>query len=241
MLTPLNRHQPIRPIEDPESGLPLLYRVHPILDRDPTGKTYRTHEPANRLVQMQLYRWCRGDDFVQAPSCRELYDYLIGEPMRKMPVVPSINHLGKTVVNSVNYEPRKLKGKSKEVEKALQIYFFHSKYDLQYGLEYMICSWLRKFLNDESAPGSSPVSGPSMMEEELDILASSPWADYWELYVMPTMALNRRTIVEPDWRELLSAVRVDEDGIPIVSDQDEIALRPNEPKGGIRNLGHRRA
>ena len=71
---------------DPETGARLLYRVHPIMaDNSPSNnhmRMYRTHEPANQLAQMQLYRWCRSPDFIQAVSCRELYDYLIADPMK---------------------------------------------------------------------------------------------------------------------------------------------------------------
>lgn len=245
MPTPINRHQPTRPSIDPETGTRLLYRVHPIMKDNAasgqTGRVYRTHEPANQLAQMQLYRWCRSTDFVQAVSCRELYDYLITEPMRDTKYLSSIHHFGRTILNAVDYDPRKLKAKDKNVEKTQQIYFFHSRLDLQYGLEYMICSWLRKFLNDASAPGSSPVSGPSMMEEELDILASSSWDDYWGLYVEPLNRVDRLHIEQPDWRALkkaaANAVRVDEDGIRILDDSEyPDTVMGREPRGKLRSM-----
>lgn len=243
MPAPLNRHQPIRPLVDPETGLRLMYRLYPIMSDDGNrgSRNYRTVEPANQLCQLQLYRWSRSPEFVDTPSCRDLYDYLIMGPFGQTEgtkYLPSINHFGKTVLNALNYEPRKLKGVTKENPKACQMYVFRSPLELQYGLEYMICSWLRKFLNEGAAPGSSPVSGPSMMEEELDIIANTPWDDYVGLYVEPLQSVNRRTLVEPDWRMLRrrasADVRVDEDGIPLIEGND--ALRPIEPKGGIRRL-----
>ncbi len=235
MPKPINRHQPIRP-EKSQNGARLLYRVHPILKdnnaQGRNGRVYRTHEPANQLAQMQLYRWCRSEDYVQLCSCRELYEILIQEPFSKMRYASSINHFGRTVINAVDYNPRILKAKDKFVEKTQQVYYFHEREDLQYGLEYMICAWLRKFLNESSAPGSVPLSGPEDMLEELDILADTPFDDYVGLYVEPLQSIERRFVEEPNWRELKRAAAseriVDENGIPVLDGGFEEADRPRE-------------
>ena len=210
----LNRHQPLRPSVNPDTGERLLFRTYPIL-REGDERTYRVMEPANQLCQMQLYRWSRSESYVDSPSIADLYDFLIVEPFGvsrtlgertivsgKLPFFPSKHHFGRTITNALDYNPRKLKGKTKDNEKACQIYCFISKLELQFGLEYMICAWLRKFLNDHAAPGGQLISGSEAMAEELDILCSTPWADYLEVYVNP-LQMNRNLYPEPDWRNLL--------------------------------------
>lgn len=202
----LNRHQPTRPSVDSASGKRLLYRTYPMMKDSGNidGRVYRVMEPANQLSQMQLYRWSRSDQFVNSPSISDLYDFLIREPFENaaLPFTSSKHHFGRTITNALNYNPRKLKGKTKDNEKACQIYYFLNPLELQYGLEYMICAWLRKFLNDHAAPGGQQISGSDAMSEELDILCSTPWADYLEVYVNP-LQMNRNLYPEPEWRKLL--------------------------------------
>lgn len=226
----LNKHQPIRPSEDAESKKRLLYRTYPLMkdSGNPDGRVYRVMEPANQLAQMQLYRWSRSDMFVESPSIADLYDFLIKEPFQNagLPYVASKHHFGRTITNALDYNPRKLKGQTKDNEKACQIYVFMSQLELQYGLEYMICSWLRKFLNDQVAPGGEPISGPEAMAEELDILCSTPWADYLEVYIHP-LQMNRNLYPEPDWRKLLRQSDID----GIVPEMDA-----QEPRRKLRNF-----
>lgn len=226
----LNRHQPIRPKEDPESGKKLLYRTYPYLSEEsPTReRCYRVMEPANQLSQMQLYRWSRSDMFVDSPSIADLYDFLIKEPFEKagLPYTSSKHHFGRTITNALDYNPRKLKGKTKDNEKACQIYFFGNRLELQYGLEYMICAWLRKFLNDHAAPGGQPISGSEAMAEELDILCSTPWADYLEVYVHP-LQMNRNLYPEPEWRKLL---------LHSATNEETPELDAQEPRRKLRNF-----
>lgn len=234
----LNRHQPSRPKNHPESGEKLLFRTYPHL-RDGDERTYRVMEPANQLCQMQLYRWSRSDQFVESPSVADLYDFLIAEPFGetrafnertittgKLPYFPSKHHFGRTITNALDYNPRKLKGQTKDNPKACQIYCFMSPLELQYGLEYMICSWLRKFLNDQVAPGGQPISGSEAMSEELDILCSTPWADYLEVYVHP-LQMNRNIYPEPDWRSLLRQSSISEEAPE---------LDAQEPRRKLRNF-----
>lgn len=249
MPAPLNRHQPQRPFVNPENNSRLMYRLYPILGDEGlrSGKVYRTSEPANQLVQLQLYRWSRSDDFVDIPASGDLYEHLILRPFRgseKIQYLPSSNHFGRTILNALNYDPRKLKGVTKDNPKARQTYVFGSPLELQYGLEYMICAWLRKFLNESSAPGAAPVSGPEMMAEELDILADTPWDDYLGLYVEPLQNVNRRSIEEPNWRDLKrkasSDIEVDEDGIPVMRDSVlSDSNPPQEPKGKLQSFNRR--
>lgn len=226
----LNRHQPTRPTEDPSTGKRLLYRTYPMMkdSGNPDGRVYRVMEPANQLAQMQLYRWSRSDQFVESPSVADLYDFLILEPFQNtgLPYTSSKHHFGRTITNALDYNPRKLKGQTKDNPKACQIYCFISKLELQFGLEYMICSWLRKFLNDQMAPQSQMISGPEAMAEELDILCSTPWADYLEVYVHP-LQMNRNVYAEPDWRNLLRQSSISE----VVPELDA-----QEPRRKLRNF-----
>lgn len=224
----LNRHQPIRPKEDPESKKRLLYRTYPYLSEEsPTReRCYRVMEPANQLAQMQLYRWSRSDQFVESPSVADLYDYLIREPFERaaLPYTSSKHHFGRTITNALDYNPRKLKGQTKDNPRACQIYCFINKLELQYGLEYMICSWLRKFLNDQVAPGGQLISGSEAMSEELDILCSTPWADYLEVYVHP-LQMNRNVYPEPDWRNLLRQSSISEEAPELDAQESRRKLR----------------
>lgn len=208
----LNRFQPVRPRKDPEDPRPLLYRTYPKMkDTGLTnGRVYRTTEPPNRFCQMMLYRWCRGDDFVESPACGELFHYLIARHR----FAASKKHFGATIVNALDYECRKLKGVTKDNPVVRQLYYFENPLELQYGLEYMICSWLRKFLKDQSAPGSDPITGPEDMEMELDILAQSSWKDFEEVYVQPQLGLDAWTAKEPDWRMLLKKHSVGSEPLP---------------------------
>lgn len=231
----LNRHQPTRPSADPSSGKRLLYRTYPMMkdSGNPDGRVYRVMEPANQLSQMQLYRWSRSDQFVDSPSISDLYDFLIREPFENagLPFTSSKHHFGRTITNALDYNPRKLKGKTKDNEKACQIYCFLNPLELQYGLEYMICAWLRKFLNDHAAPGGQSISGSEAMAEELDILCSTPWADYLEVYVNPLQA-NRNLYPEPDWRNLLRQSS---------TNQEAPELDAQEPRRKLRSFSAQRA
>lgn len=230
MPQPLNPHQPKRPDVHPVTKDRLWYRVAPITKDNghQGGRIYRTCEISNRFCQMQLYRWCRGPDFVLYPGIGDLFQYLITD----VNLPASKGHFGRTITNALDFNPRKLKGVTKDNPKAAQIYTFNSAEELQYGLEYQICAWLRHFLNDLAAPGSKPVSGHEMMQEELDLLASTPWNDYHQLYIQPMLDIDAKVIQEPDWRKLkkqASHLRPLEDEIESEPDI------PAEPRGGIKS------
>lgn len=227
----LNQHQPPRPTIDPDTKKRLMYRTYPLMKDSGAkqGFIYRTTDPMNRICQLMLYRWSRSDDFVEAPSCRDLYNFLIAE--RKLP--PSIRAFGQTIINALDYECRKLKGVSKSNDKMRQIYFFESRYELQYGLEYMICAWLRNFLNASLAPGAAPISGPEEVAEELDILCTTPSKDFAEVYIEPLFDADfmRRTgQKEPDWRALLRGKVADADS------EFEKRLEMPEPLTRLKNF-----
>ena len=209
MPTYLNRYQPRRPAFHPETKEPLLFRTYPrVSDEIPSSgmRVYQTTETINRICQMKLYRWCRSEDFIEAPGCADLHDYLFTQT--RLPV--SKRHLGMCVVNALNYECRKLKGVTKDNPKMKQIYWFHYREELQYGLEYMICAWLRKFLNDNVSPESRITvvnddwdAVRARVSEELDILVDTDYEDFYEVYVSPLLTSSGHRVEEPDWKKLL--------------------------------------
>lgn len=163
----LNRHQPIRPRFDPSSNQPLLYSTMPKKDqkRKPKVCTY----PA-RVAQMRLYRAARRGDIPSVVAIGELYSYLFDD-LRSL---VNKTHLGNAVMPSLIYEPRVFKN-VKSLGGPMMTYVFRHPLELQYGLEWQICVWLRRFLN-QGRPAHMHVSGPEEMERELDAIADG--ADY---------------------------------------------------------------
>jgi hypothetical protein len=182
-------------------------------------KIYQTTETMNRICQMMLYRWCRSDVFVNAPGCGDLHSYLFAE--RKLPV--SKRHLGMTIINVLDYECRKLKGVTKNNPKIRQLYYFRDQLEVQYGLEYMICAWLRKFLNDTMSPmdgkiaaiGDSYEEARHHMSEELDILANTEETDFREVYIDPLFTPSGHRVEEPNWKLLLKQAGAEIEESPI--------------------------
>ncbi len=214
----LNPYQPRRPFKNPTTGEPLMFRTYPRLsDSLPYAvRIYQTAEPINRVCQMMLYRWCRSEEFVEAPGCADLWEYLFAQ--RKLPV--SKRHLGMCIVNALDYECRKLKGVTKDNPKMKQIYMFNDRLELQYGLEYMICVWLRKFLNDMMPPSEAKIAGDheearARVSEELDILAETPYRDFYEIYVEPLFSTSGHRVEEPDWKKLIRQAGAELDDSPV--------------------------
>jgi hypothetical protein len=184
-MTIINRHQPDRPRIAPNGDI-LRYRTFPVL-----GK--RKHyppicKPTSRIIQCRLYRDVRQGNFVNHAPVTETFDYYFhGEPG-----ISRVN-FGATILNSTIYEARKLKN-SKSLPKPLVIYSFHNLLDLQYGLEWQICTWLRHFINHMMP--DNEVVGQEKMEEELDLLANAPEDEYREVY---ENNFNEFKMSEPDW------------------------------------------
>lgn len=196
----LNQHQPRRSDRHPVTGEKLMFRTYPIFGMN--KRVYRTCEASHRLAQMVLYRWTFSEEFVSTPGCGDLYEYLVKG--QGLPKVVSLKAFGSTVINALNYECRRLKGISKDNDKVRQVYHFGDPYELRYGLEYMICAWLRRFLKTQSASGDeAALSGPHVMQQELEILVNSDQREWWELYVTPMLTMDKFRIDEPDWAKLL--------------------------------------
>ncbi len=209
----LNQHQPRRSDRHPETGEKLMFRTYPRSYKSggKTTRTYNTCQASHRLAQMVLYRWTFSEEFVSAPGCGDLYEYLVKG--NGLPKIVSRKAFGGTIVNALDYECRKLKGISKTNDKVLQVYHFGDPYELRYGLEYMICAWLRRFLKTQSASGDeAALSGPDVMQQELEMLVSSDQRNWWEIYVAPMLSMENFRLEEPDWEKLLRWHSVNSDG-----------------------------
>jgi len=165
----INPIQPIRPRFTEDSKFPLRFRTRPKLQR----RMIKVHTYANQIAAMRLYRAVRNGDVPQQVGVADLHQFIA--PDKAFSKVT----LGYVVINSVDYEPRQLVN-SKKVEKPTQSYAFRDVKELEYGLEWIICSFLRKFLNQYNA-ADLQINTQEAMEEELDILATQSHQEQMEM------------------------------------------------------------
>jgi len=135
---------------------------------------------------MRLYRAVRAGEVPIAVTIADLYQW-INYPDTQF----SSNVMGKVILDSVAYEPRRTK--TSRTEKAASTYLFKNIKDLQFGLEWQMCLWLETFTLLTS--GVSVVD----LEEELDELALCPEDEYLEIYENEMRTFEFRRI---DWREV---------------------------------------
>lgn len=221
----MNRFQPNRPLYN-DFGKALLYRTRP------TRINYRVCDRRNQMIQLILYRYAQSPEYIDTPSISELHEYLFED-------YPSISKklMGETLLQALRYDPRKLKGKTKDNPKACMIYHFINREDLIYGLEWMICTWLRKFLNDEAAPGEPKIESSSGLLRELDILATCTEEEFLEVYLYPIRDGKWKS-GEPNWKEQLR-LHGEEPDIPVLHLKEK--KLPPKPKwnGGSRSEAER--
>ena len=184
-----NRHQPIRPLINPETGSPLLHRTFPRLEvRMPAIMTL-----PYQICQMRMYRHCVNGEFPNHASAAEVREWLnVGR-----------NTLGSTILQSVRYEARKLVNR-RSLPKALVIYSFNDILELQYGLEWQICTWLRTFLKERDAQEIA-YSGPEAAEHELEIMATVSHQEYMVEYEDPLWLMQemfREKNLSMNWEKL---------------------------------------
>lgn len=190
-MTLLNIHQPVRPRTTEDGQSLLRYRTYPSLMNK---RMMKFTDPRSMIAQARLYRFARSEHCVNHIAISEMYDWVFGD----QPLVPK-KTMGGVVIQTVVYNPRVLLGLSKMNDKQRVIYRFERMIEFQYGLEWMICTWLRKFLNDTAAPGAAPVLGPDMMSDELDMLANCSEREYKEVYEEMLWDFK---MAEPDWLTL---------------------------------------
>jgi hypothetical protein len=187
-MTQLNRHQPDRPYTI--DGVPLQYRTLPVI-----GDNFIVTSTYNMIVSARLYREVRRGNVPNFVAVNDLYEFCFPDDQ----VGLSKRTMGAVIIRTVRYNPRKLLGVSRKNEKARVIYAFAHMTELEFGLEWMICTWLRKFLNDKIAPKSCLVSGPDRMDEELSKLVNSSDEEFASIYEEPLWEFR---MDEPKWSEL---------------------------------------
>lgn len=217
----LNKHQPVRPRHHPEKDVTLRYRTFPSMENK---RPIKITDPRSMIAQSRLYRFVRSGQMQNGSAIADIHDYLFHD----VPLV-SKKIMGMTVVQTTMYNPRSLRGISKIVEKNTVVYMFNTMLDFQYGLEWQICTWLRNFLNDTAAPGGTPISGPDVITEELDMLASATDENYKEVYEDLFWDFKMK---EPDWVTLVSG-RMEE--IPVGRDRAVTRPRPTAPVSLVKD------
>lgn len=189
-----NKYQPIRPRIHPETGAVMMYATMPKKWR---RKQFNVCTVPSMMTQCRLYRAvCRGEISTQV-LISELYDWCFEHEKDFI----SKTQMGNNVVQSVIYEPR-LMVNNRKVGKPSMTYVFRQVEDLKYGLEWQICVWLRRFLNEQSAPEDA-ISTQEEMAEELDFLGNSDNIEYLDVYESRFMSFSME---EPDLRTLTATM-----------------------------------
>lgn len=190
----INRYQPVRPRHNPQSGKVLLFRTRPKWQR----KMIMLHTFANQICAMRLYRAVRRGEVPQQVAIHDLHNWIANDGAFSKVT------LGFIVVNSLAYEPRKLVA-NQSVEKATSTYCFLDPdlKDLEFGLEWIICTFYRKFMNKISE-ADLQITDQTTMAQELDQLASMSEEEYAELeediaeFMMPPIDWNQISL-EAGW------------------------------------------
>ncbi|NOC84536.1 hypothetical protein [Ruegeria sp. HKCCD6428] len=189
-----NQHQPRRPLFD-ENGEKLAFRTH---ISSPESQ-YDVYCEKNIICQTKLYRWVR-KEFVNGTPISELHAYLFWDQ-----AIVTKRNLGSTILQAVAYDPRKLKGKTKANPKACMIYLFKNPKELEYGLEWMICIWLRRVVLADKR---------NEVEEALNELVETDDQDLASLFWEPmTQPVVRESIREFDWPAVWSKYELKDQGI----------------------------
>lgn len=170
---------------------------------------YQIFQKPNRVCQLKLYHWCRSIDYVNGVSIADLHKFLFYNNS-----YVSKNHLGRTVLQAVSYDPRTLKGKTKVNPRARMIYTFRNREDLQYGLEWMLSMWIWRITDDEEVMKQRTIPErqnrlakifEQLARDEEDIVDS-----YW---VAGTEEMGNRK--NPDWPSIWAKYQmISEDDAP---------------------------
>lgn len=182
----LNSHQPERP-RFAEDETRLLYATMPDISRRiPAVCTY-----LSMLTQCRLYRYATSGEVPPVIGINDLYQYVFHDIKNVISKV----QMGYVAVATTAYETRKLLNNA-QVTKPTTCYVFNHPDELQYGLEWMICTWLRGFYN--SRPGDR-LSGPEDMLLALQKLAEMNEGEYLQF---EEDLFNYNSQQELDWRTL---------------------------------------
>ena len=216
-MTQMNKFQPDRPRQNEDTGKALLYRTMP----KEAASFIRVTTVSVQICGMRLYRAVRNGNIETGVPIADLHDFLFYDRSDI-----SKRHLGNVVVNSTLYEPRKLINSAKS-GKPTMVYMFRDMLDLQYGLEWQLCIWLRKFLNDTAAPNAIPIMSAAELDNELDALVNTPEEDYKDLYEQALIS-DWSGMNEPDWRTLLIGLNEE-----VPEDKSPSRYQPPKPRSVV--------
>lgn len=121
---------PLQPVRDLQNLSPRTHISHP-------ESIYNPYDPKNMTAQLSLYNWCSGVDYVNGAGIADLHEFLFGSGS---PV--TMRQMGMTILQAVQYDPRKLKAKTLDNDHAKKMYVFKDPLDLKYGLEWMLSMWI---------------------------------------------------------------------------------------------------
>lgn len=142
------------------------------------------------MTQCRLYRAVKQRKFGKQVAISDLYDFCFFDVEEEI----SKTQMGLIFVNTLIYEPRLLVNNS-IVGKPTMTYTIRDLREVEYGLEWMICVWLRKFLN-ENAPPEEAINSVDEMATELDLLGNSDHTEYLDIY---ESKFKHVLMMEPDW------------------------------------------
>lgn len=121
---------PLQPERQTTGLSPRTHISHP-------NSIYNPYDPKNMVAQLSLYNWCSGVDYVNGVGIADLHDYLFGKGSQV-----TTRQMGMTILQAVQYDPRKLKAKTLDNDRAKKMYVFQDPLDLKYGLEWMLSMWI---------------------------------------------------------------------------------------------------
>lgn len=194
---PVNPNQPTRPRIHPSTGEVLQYATLPKRGK----KLFRVCETASMIAQARLYRAVKRGMIEKQVAISDLYDYCFPDLQQ----IISKTQMGYIVTGAILYEPR-LMVNNRVVGKPTMTYTFRHILDLQYGLEWMICTWFTDFFNEAVAP-EEPIGSMGELEAELDALGNSEDTEYLDIYETRLWKFVRD---EPDWKAILERNHEDE-------------------------------
>lgn len=203
--------------EQPRREGDFRYRTHPFISSD-RQKFIPIYDPRYVTAQVMLYRWSADPTvFVNSPSIADLHTYLFFD----YPEV-SKNKMGAVVLQAVDYNPRLLKGKTKDNPKACMTYQFLNREDLMYGLEWMICMWLKQLVI---------IPDGETLEEDLADLAVCLEADLADRF-FGLLDENRHNLKHIDWDKIQAHLGVSfrDEGDRRVVVSERMGERPPPPR-----------
>lgn len=136
-----NPKQPKRPETCPDNPeVKLAYRTHvskptavfPLLNSD------------NIISSVALYRWLHSDDYLNGVGLGALAEFLEYDYQ-----FSTKRAIGSSINQALRYDPRVMKGVTQENPRAQWTLVLPSRWDLIFGLEWMLCIWLQEVVPNQ--------------------------------------------------------------------------------------------